>query len=168
MRSPNFFLAIALISTAALAQAPTLHGVQTGDLQTSAQPCDDFFQYANGAWRAANPIPASMTRWSRRWQAGENAKDRLKEILEALPQQNPAGSTEQLLSDYYGSCMDQTKVDALGAKPLAPWFAKIDAAKDMAALQAVIAELHDVQVTAPFAVNAQQDLHDPTYVLADV
>jgi endothelin-converting enzyme/putative endopeptidase len=161
------FLGLALFPAFLAAQSATPHGVEVGDIDRSAQPCNDFFQFANGAWRAANPIPASMPRWSRRWQAGENAKDRLKEILDGLPKDNPAGSTEQLLADYYGSCMDQPHLDALGAKPLAPWLAKIDGAKDLNALEGVMAELHDVQVGVPFSLTAQQDLHDPTSVLAD-
>src|SRR5436190_6263045 len=138
IRAPNIALALALVSSSLLAQSPALHGIQTADLDRKVEPCTDFFEFANGAWRAANPIPASMTRWSRRWQAGDNAKGDLKEILEALPKENPQGSIEQQLADYYGACMDEKSVDARGAKPLAPWFAKIDAAKDLASLQAVM------------------------------
>src|ERR1043165_6579924 len=96
-------LALALLSTSLLAQSPTLHGIATADLDRKAEPCTDFFEFANGAWRAANPIPASMTRWSRRWQAGDNAKGNLKEILDALPKENPKGSVEPQLADYYGA-----------------------------------------------------------------
>ena len=56
-------------------------GVYVSDLDRSADPCTDFFGFSNGTWRQQNPIPASMTRWSRRWQAGETSKDRLKDIL---------------------------------------------------------------------------------------
>ena len=54
-----------------MATAPAASkGVELGDLDRKAAPCDDFYQFANGAWRTQNPIPASMDRWSRRWQAG--------------------------------------------------------------------------------------------------
>src|SRR6187401_10997 len=79
MRTLKTTFALALLSTALLAQSPTLHGIQTADLDRKVPPCTDFFEFANGAWRAANPIPASMNRWSRRWQAGDNAKGNLKE-----------------------------------------------------------------------------------------
>ena len=71
-------LLVLLISSApfALCQNSSLHGIDVTDLDRKAAPCDDFFQFANGTWRANNPIPASMTRWSKRWQAGESAKDR--------------------------------------------------------------------------------------------
>jgi len=61
---------------AAMATAPAASkGVELGDLDRKAAPCDDFYQFANGAWRTQNPIPASMDRWSRRWQAGEQNKE---------------------------------------------------------------------------------------------
>ena len=125
------FLISALV---AFSQNSSLHGIDLGDLDRTAQPCDDFYQFANGTWRANNPIPASMARWSRRWQAGESAKDRLREIREAAAADKNAakGSTEQIIGDYYGACMDESRVNARGTEPVKPWFSKIDSARDIA------------------------------------
>src|SRR5262252_340091 len=130
---PRFgaLLLVCLFAPCAVSQVVTGHGIDVADLDRKTDPCLDLAQFANGTWHAHNPIPASMTRWSRRWQAGENAKDRLKDILEGLPKENPKGSTEQIISDYYGACMDQSRVNARGVEPLKPWFARIDGAKDV-------------------------------------
>ena len=56
-------------------------GIEAGDLDRSIAPCADFYEFANGAWRAANPIPPSMVRWSRRFEAGESTKDQLNASL---------------------------------------------------------------------------------------
>src|SRR5262249_34955791 len=89
--------------------------IETADLDRSAAPCADFFQLPKGAWRAANPIPPSMQRWSRRWQSGEINKERLSGILEELSKGHwPAGSIEQQVGDHYASCMDQPAIDAAG------------------------------------------------------
>src|ERR1700742_327235 len=130
----------------------TLHGIDVNDLDRKAQPCDDFYDFANGTWRANNPIPASMTRWSKRWQAGETSKDKLHEILEAAASDKnaPKGSVDQIIGDYYGACMDESRVNARGMEPIKPWLAKIDAVNDTATLQQVMVELHDIIVNAPF------------------
>jgi endothelin-converting enzyme/putative endopeptidase len=171
-----FRIRTTLLALTVLAIAPFVfsqtapHGVDVNDLDRKAEPCDNFYDFANGTWRANNPIPASMTRWSKRWQAGETTKDKLRDILEATAatKNAPHGSIEQLTGDFYGACMDETRANTRGIEPLKPWFAKIDAAPDAGALQSVIAGLHDVQVFVPFAFGSQQDPHKPTWVLADL
>jgi len=70
------------------ADTSALHGVYVGDINKSVNPCVNFFDYANGAWRKQNPIPASMVRWSRRWESGETNKDVLHGILEETATQS--------------------------------------------------------------------------------
>jgi len=168
MRTLQTLLFIFLLSPAVLSQNKPLHGIDTSDLDRKVDPCTDFSEFANGTWRAKNPIPASMDRWSKRWQAGETSKGQLKDILEALPAKRAKGSTEQIVGDFYGACMDESRINARGIEPLKPWFAKIDAAKDVAALQPLMAEMHDIQVVVPFVLSSQQDFHKPTQVLADI
>jgi endothelin-converting enzyme/putative endopeptidase len=168
------FCALLVLLTAAapfaLSQTSSLHGIDPSDLDRKAEPCDDFFQFSNGTWRANNPIPASMDRWSKRWQAGEVAKDKLRDIVEAASADKNAspGSTEQIIGDYYGACMDESRVNARGMDPVKKWFAKIDAAGDSAALQQVMADMHDILVPVPFDFGGRQDPHKPSWVLADL
>jgi putative endopeptidase len=145
-------------------------GVYPEDVDAHADACTDFFEFANGAWRAKNPIPSSMVRWSRRWASGESAKEQLKEILDEVSAKTTwqAGSVEQLVGDHYAACMDGARIDALGARPVEPLLREIDALRDAAGVQRMIGRLHELAVDVPFGVTASPDNHDPTRVIANV
>ena len=145
-------------------------GVETGDLNRGVDPCTDFYEFANGAWRAANPIPASTPRWSRRIAAQAANKLQVQRILEEVSQKKdwPAGSLEQLLGDHYASCMDETAIDAAGLTPLAPLLAEIDGVQDREGVQGIIRRLHDLAVAVPFGITGAADYHEPANFLLNV
>jgi endothelin-converting enzyme/putative endopeptidase len=147
--------------------AAAQRGVYVEDLDRSADPCTDFFAFSNGTWRTQNPIPASMTRWSRRWKAGEDAKDRLKDILDEVSVKRdwPKASVEQLIGDFYGGCMDQPRVDARGAEPIKPLLAEIDQLREPGDVGRMIGKLHAIGVTVPFGLFGSSDLHTPSNVV---
>jgi putative endopeptidase len=150
--------------------APALRGIETGDLDRSVAPCSDFYEFSNGAWRAANPIPPSMVRWSRRWAAGEAAKDQLKAILDEVSASTawPKGSVEQLVGDYYAACTDEKRADEIGTTPLQPLLGEIDGLADLAGVERMIGRFHELAIPVPFGLTASPDNHDPTQVIADV
>lgn len=156
------------ISSLVLAQ-DNRHGVELGDIDRKAEACGDFFEFANGKWRAENPIPASMPRWSRRWAAGEASKDRLQTILEATAlMKAPRGSIEQLTGDFYAGCMDEARANELGVKPLQPHLTRIDQMETAEDVQRVIAELQGLAIYAPFAFLGDSDNHEPSQVIAQI
>ncbi|HVO09808.1 MAG TPA: M13 family metallopeptidase [Vicinamibacteria bacterium] len=161
---------LALVPCALAAAAPALHGIQTGDLDRAVSPCGDFFEFANGGWRAANPIPASMLRWSRRWQAGESTKEQLKVILDEVSARGswPRGSVEQLIGDHYGACMDEPRANQLGVEPVRPPLEEIANLPDIAGVIRMIGRFHELAIPVPFGVAATPDSHQPSQVIADV
>ena len=167
VRSGHLVLTLLVAGSATAADGSALQGVQVGDIDRKTDACTDFFAYANGRWRAENPIPASMPRWSRRWAAGEANKDQLRGILEqAALMKAQRGSIEQLTGDFYAGCMNEAQANALGAKPIAPLLAQVDSIRTPADLQKVIGELHAVQIAAPFVVFGDSDVHNPSFVIS--
>jgi len=160
----------ALLVLAASVRAEPLTGVYVEDIDRRAEACTDFPAFANGAWHEKNPIPPSMVRWSRRWAAGELAKDQLHVILDEISRKTdwPKGSAPQQIGDYYASCMDTAGVDAAGARPLQPMLQEIDAVRDAKGLARVIGRLHDLQIAAPFAFVSSPDAHQPSQVIAEI
>ena len=163
-------LPLVALFAAATATAGGLHGIHPEDINRAGDACTDFYDYANGAWRKQHPIPDYMDRWSRRWESGEVNKEHVRDILTELSARTdwPKGSAGQLAGDFYAACMDESRIDALGSKPVQPWLAGIDAIGDKASLQAMIGKLHAVGVSVPFVVFAGEDLHDPSRTIAHV
>ena len=57
----TFFLAsVAAAQPAPPAKAPA---IDPANFDKAAKPCEDFYQFANGAWLAAHPIPADRSRY---------------------------------------------------------------------------------------------------------
>ncbi len=162
--------ALVALTLSGSAQQVLLHGIEPGDIDHSAQPCDDFYQFANGTWRATHPIPASMGRWSRHWEAAERNKDQLRIILDefsATPGQ-PAGSSAQLTGDFYAACTDTSAVDAAGLHPLQPLLQQIQSIHDATSLQAAIAALQAVNLPVPFHISSTANVHDPQRSIAEI
>ncbi|HKE95584.1 MAG TPA: M13 family metallopeptidase [Povalibacter sp.] len=156
-------------SAVALAEDGAQHGVQLGDIDRKADPCNDFFEYANGKWRAENPIPASLPRWSRRWAAGESSKDQLHTILEEAALLKAArGSVEQLTGDFYAGCMNEAAANRLGVSPIQPLLSRIDQAQKIADIEVLIAQLHAMAIPVPFGIGSAPDNHDPSFVIAQI
>ena len=158
-----------LLATAS-GQDAAQKGIELSDMDRKADPCTDFYAFANGAWRAANPIPASMPRWSRRWAAGESTKEELKQLLDETAAAGKAqpGSVEQLIGDYYGACMDEATINRLGAKPLEPLLAEIRAIKSSADVSNMIGRFHRMGIGVPFFFGGESDAHNPNDVIAKI
>ena len=144
-------------------------GIVVADLDRKVDPCTDFYAFSNGTWRAQNPIPSSMDRWSRRWQAGENNKDQVRDLLVDISSHPaPKSSPAQLTGDFYAACVNEKQIDAAGVKPVEPLLQQIAAIGTAADLQRVLGVLQTDGVQVPFAVNPSPDPHNPAATIADV
>jgi len=159
-------LSLCVFSATALAQ----HGIELTDMNPDVAACTDFFDYANGNWRAQHAIPDYMDRWSRRWESGELNKEHVRDILANVSARPdwPAGSAEQLAGDFYAACMDESRINQLGVTPALPLLEEMQAVKTAADIQKSIIHLHRLGIAVPFAVYSTQDLHDPNLMIAQV
>ena len=154
-------------AAAAAATAPTIHGLDPADMDTSAKACMSYYQFANGGWLKKNQIPPEYPSWGTFTELAERNRAAMHEILEKLAKEKAApGTDEQKLGDYYASCMDEAAIEAQGAKPLAAELERIDKIKDLAELRSEIARLQTRGVGVLFGFQSTQDRKNSSEVIA--
>lgn len=116
-------------ASAEAAGKPTLgaFGVDLSARDEAIKPGDDFYDYANGTWLKTFKIPDEHSSYGSFTVLAERSEQRLKSIIEGLPQKPAPGSTEQKVRDYYAAYNDVDAINAKGLTPLAADFAAIDA-----------------------------------------
>ena len=149
-------------------QKTVIAGFDFGNLDRSVSACQDFNQFANGGWMAKNPIPGAFSVWGRFTQLDEQNILVLNQILEDLLKKKNLTGNEQKIADYYGSCMDEPKIEAEGIKPLEPELQRINQISDVLGLEDEIARLHAHRIPAVFGFGANQDVKDSTQIIAQV
>ena len=135
---------------------------------TTCKACDDFYQYANGGWIAKNEIPPAFSTWGITSPLREKNIATLHQILEDAAKNTsaPMGSNEQRIGAFYASCMDEAKIEAAGAKPLAPEMAAINNLKSAGDLPTLLPHFHSMGVPGLFTFGAGQDFKNSASVIA--
>jgi putative endopeptidase len=122
---------------------PTLEHFNTTNVDSKADPCDDFANYSNGKWLAAHPIPADQVVWGVHSPLSLWNESVLALTLEKNSPANPKrNANEQKVGDYYFSCMDTKTVNANTADWLKPELARIAAINSKAGIAEEVAHLH--------------------------
>lgn len=125
---------------------------------TTVNPSDNFFKYANGGWFKNNPIPSSEKGNGIFRTIQDTINNQIKSICETSAEANAAkGSNKQKIGDFYASGMDSVTINKNGFSPLKEEFAKIETIKDFDGLLKSIAHLHTIGVDAGFGFYVAQD-----------
>jgi putative endopeptidase len=145
----TLFAILLVVAFAVCCQAQTdgkpieLQHVNVTDVDSSVQPCENFYQYVCGKRNAANPIPPDQAFWGVAGQLSLWNRQVLRQILEKNEAPNPSRTpNEQKIGDFYASCMTQASTNANDHKAIEPLLTAINDMKDKREIAAVLARLH--------------------------
>jgi endothelin-converting enzyme/putative endopeptidase len=152
-----------------LRELPYTPGLDVSAMDTRASPCEDFYQYSCGGWMQHNPIPPDQSRWSVYGKLYQDNQRFLWGILDQLAQHNAGSSgAQQQLGDYFAACMDESRIEQLGAAPLQTWLQQVNAIASRADLARFLAraQLATGHSGLFFGFGSDQDFSNSTSVIA--
>ena len=131
----GIILMMSMLAFAACAPKSGAPALDLTDLDTTASPKVDFYQYATGGWQQKNPLKPEYARFGAFDVLAENNRVRLNDLFQSMSQMKTVpGSVEQKIVDLYKMALDSTVRNEAGAAPIQPLLAEIAALNDKAAL----------------------------------
>jgi len=168
--------ACVLAACATTGNAPTgtsaglVSGIDTSNFDPAVRPQDDLYGHFAGGWLRKTEIPADKAGYGIFIKLRDDTLAQLHGIIDRL-EANPqalADPDARKIRDLYASFMDEPRLAALGLKPLAGEFARIDAIRGKQEIPELIAHLNEIGVSAPYRPQIHQDARDSTRYIVDL
>ena len=129
------------------------------DLDTTASPKVDFYQYATGGWQKKNPLKPEFSRYGSFDAIAETTQKNLNELFENMTTlEAKPGTVDQKISDLYKMALDSTTRNALGAEPIRPYLAEILAVDSKDALADLLGRMNLYGEGGFFGAGVEADL----------
>ncbi|MFQ5748901.1 MAG: M13 family metallopeptidase [Planctomycetota bacterium] len=161
---------LALIGTTSCAMKTGLQrpALDPADMDSSVDPGQDFYEFANGGWLKRNPIPAAYGSWGVFHEVNERNREILHSILEDASKNKiaPEGSNIRKLGDFFASGMAEQKIEAEGAEPLREELQAIEKLGNLEDLRRVVGRLHEIGADVLFSIGAEADFENSDMVIA--
>ena len=145
---------------------PPFLAFSASDLDANAAACNDFNQFVNGKWLAANPVPSDRTTWGSFELLGERSLATQRQIVESAAAMNNATGAQKLIGDLWATGMDEAAVEAAGIKPIQPFLDEIDALKSPTDIPAYLRKSAAEGRMALFGIGGESDFKDSNKVIA--
>jgi predicted metalloendopeptidase len=147
-------------------------GVDLEARDTSADPGNDFFRHANGAWLDTYEIPEDLPFYGSFVKLYLRSEEQVREIIEETAGSDAEeGTPARKVADLYNGYLDVDALNAKGLESLEPYFQEVRAAGSHDDIAHLLARFDRIDGggpfsgsgnTTPFSFYIDQDEKDPT------
>ena len=161
-------LALAAASCQPLPEKTTKEDALASHLDTTVNPANDFFDYANGGWIKKNPIPGDESNWGVGELVQKELYEKLRHINEEADKRADKSGSGQQIGDFWHSAMDSAAIEQNGISPLKPELDKIAAMQTKADVMTQAAHMHEYGAGVFFSEGVGQDAKNSDVMAYDM
>lgn len=154
-------MALAIFASCGGQQGTLTTGLDLANLDTTALPGTDFYEYACGGWMKANPLTAEYARYGSFDRLAENNNEQLRQLIEGVAaQKNAPGSIADKIAQMFASAMDSVSLNKQGVEPIRKDLQRIDEVADKAELFRLASSLDVSGIGGLFGFYIDADIKD--------
>lgn len=149
-------IVLAILTGCSTTEKESNHDILSANIDTSVQPSEDFFQYANGGWLKRNPIPQAESSWG----IGDLVQDEIYKRLVIVNKKavsNPSDDIQKKIANFWTTAMDTIAIEKQRLEPLKPYISMINEINDVQSLIKVNAKMKLYGVYSLFRDGVFQD-----------
>jgi predicted metalloendopeptidase len=158
VKSQYFALAAAALlagASVAAGDSTPITGIQSADMDKTARPQDDLFQFANGTWLKDVSIPPDRSSYGVDALMTEQSLSQQRDLIEEA--QISSDPEVRKVSDLYSSYMNEARVERLGTKPLKTELQLVAVIKNPRDIGMLMAQLDQLGIPTPIATLVRPD-----------
>ncbi len=126
-------------------------------MDRSVDPARDFYDFATGGWRRANPIPADKVDWNAFWELRERNALLLRSVAERAREGPGRRTPRRVVADLYAAAVAMGPRNRRGFGPIRKDAGRIARLRSTGELFRLLAELHTDGVSGLFEALSSPD-----------